>query len=415
MPDGNMMPEREVKPFADYIHVLIRWRRVIYWNFIVIVVATAIVSLLLPKWYTSKGSILPTEADAGAGGLMAIVETALPLLKLPRMPGSSETGLGVLLSRTVAEDVIRENDLQTVYRADTIDEALETLGRRSEVSLDENGVVTIEVEARDPERAANMVRSYIEALERYNAYARTTAARRTREFAESRLEATLVEMTEAEESLAAFQREHGGVGLDQQAQAAVAAYAELEAEAAKAEIELEVARNYARSGHPEVLRLETKVNEYRESLDELRSGRGISGDADSESVVLPALSTLPDLAMEYARLVRDVEVGNALYLFLVQQYEAARLQEAKDTPTVQVLDWPVPAELRTRPRRTAMVVIAGIIGLIVGAAVALFLEFLSTSDETNPGRRTLDAAVSAFRLDLARLRGRGRASPPGDA
>ncbi len=407
------MPERDTKPIADYVSVLIRWRRVVALNVIVIAVVTAVVSLIVPKWYTSTGSILPSQAGAADLGIMSLVETALPLLRIPGMSGSSEVVLGILLSRTIAEDVIVDNDLEEVYRTETIDETIEALSKHTDVTMDENSVLTIEVEARDPGRAANMVWSYINALERYNLQARSTAGKRAREFVEGRIEKTMENLSNAEVLLANFQEDHGSIRMDEQATASIAALAELEARAAQTEIKLGIVRSYATEGHPEVTRLKTELREYREAIEAMRTGVG-GEEADGRSTFAPLVS-LPDLALEYARLYRDVEVLSNVYLFLVQELEAAKLQEARDTPTVQILDEPAPPERKSRPRRTVMVIVAALIGLIVGSAMAFFLEFLSTSDQSNPTRRTLDAAIAAFRGDVARMRGRGSGPPSHDA
>jgi uncharacterized protein involved in exopolysaccharide biosynthesis len=393
------------RPFADYLLILVRWRRAIAVNVLVVVLGTAVLSLLVPAWYTSSGSILPSETGAIDMGLLSVVETTLPGFRMPGVTTPSEVMLAILTSRLVAEEVIRSNDLMDVYGARNMDHAVIVLDHRSRVLVDENGILRIEAESRDPNRAADIVASFIDALERYNVEARSTTGRKTREFVESRLLETERDLKEAEEALAAFQREHASIEMGEQARAAISALAELEARAATTEIELGIARSYASDNHPEVLRLEAEIREYREALQALRSGDQAQADQSGGTVFAP-LSSMPALALELARLTRDVEVQSTVYIFLVQQLETAKIQEAKDTPTIQVLDHPAPAELRTRPRRKLMVAIGGLIGLIIGAGMAFLLEFLSSTDKSNPTRRSLDAAVSMLKGDLERIRGR---------
>lgn len=395
------------KPVADYLLTLVRWRRVIAVNFLVVVVGTAILSLLVPAWYTSSGSILPSETGTVDAGLLSVLETTLPGLSMPGVYTPSEVMLAILSSRLVAEEVIRSNDLMDVYSARNMDHAVRVLRHRSRVLIDENGVLRIEAEARDAHRAAAMVASFIEALERYNVGARSTTGRKTREFVESRLVETEGDLREAEERLAAFQREHASIEIGEQARAAITALAELEARAATAEIQLGIARSYASESHPEVLRLEAEIREYRQALKALRLGDQAAPEPEvPEGSILAPLSSMPALALELARLTRDVEVHGGVYVFLVRQLEAAKIQEAKDTPTIQILDSPAAAELRTRPRRKLMVAIGGLIGLIFGAAMAFLLEFLSSTDANDPTRRSLDDAVSMLKGDFERIRRR---------
>lgn len=403
------MGEIDVRPrsLSDHLLVLLKWRRVVVLNVIAVAGLTAIVSLVVPKWYTSTGTILPSESTTTDVGFLSFIETTLPGLRLPGVSTPSEVTVGILESRRVAEEVIGSNGLAGVYRAKTMDEAVRALEKRTSIVVDDNGVVRVEAEARDPKLAASMVQSYLDALERYNREARSTTGRKTREFVQSRLDETVAELAEAEERLTAFQRENTSIEITEQARALITALSDIGTRAATAEIELGILKSYASPDHPEVRRLETEIAQYKRALDAIRSGSP-SGDAGGILSDVPwgSLKSIPEIALQFVRLSRDVEVLNKIYLFLVQEVEAAKIQEAKDTPTIQILDNPIPAELRTRPRRTTMVVIGGLIGIVVGCLAAFILEFLSTTDSTHPTRRTLDAAVAMLKSDLRRVRGR---------
>lgn len=390
-----------VRPLSEYVLVLIRRRRLVVLNIIVVAVITAIVSLVMPAWYTSTGSILPTESGQSNVGLLSMIESTFPLLSIPGVSAPSEAMVAILASRRVADDVIAENDLMRVFESRTPDDAVKTLRKRSSITVNENGVLRIQVEDRDPDRAAAMVRSHIASLERYNQEIRTTAGRRTREFVEGRITETAVTLADAEERLAAFQTEHASVEIGEQARAAISALAQAEAEVTTLQIQLGILRSYANENHPSVLELEARIREQQRVLGRIRSGEddGLSGAA-------PSLGELPELGVELARLMREVEVQNGVYYLLSQELESAKIQEARDTPTVQVLDEPRPADKRTRPRRKTMVAIGALLGLLSGVLMALAREFLETTDGSHPVRRSLDAAVCAFKEDTARLRGR---------
>jgi len=398
------------RPLLEYLLVIVKWRKVVALNFLAVTVGAAVLSFVVPSWYTSRASLIPTESGGADIGLYSLLETSFPLLSIPGITTASEDMVAILTSRRVAEEVIEENGLKELYRARTMDQAVKVLDKRSGVDVDENGVVRVRAEARDPELAAAIVQSFVDALERYNGEVRSTTGRKTREFVETRIAEALSTLGSAEEALAAFQRTHASFEIDEQAKAAIEAMADIESQAATAEIKLSMLRTYASPNHPEVRRLENEVRRYREALAAVRTGEtGETAPDLLNGIVLAPLSTMPALALEYARLRRDVEVLNNVYLFLVQELETAKIQEAKDTPTLQVLDAPVPAQLRTRPIRKVMVAVGGLIGLVVGVLLAFVMEFLATSDPASATRRNLDAIVGALRGDLARLRGGGGA------
>jgi uncharacterized protein involved in exopolysaccharide biosynthesis len=392
------------KPLLDYLLVIVKWRRVVLLNVLAVAVGAAVLSFIVPAWYESHASIIPTEATGGDIGLFSLLETSFPLLRIPGVSAPSETMVAVLTSRRVAQEVIEENGLRKVYRARTMDHALRSLSRRVSVDVDENGVVRVRAEARDPELAVAIVRSHLSSLERYNMEVRSTTGRRAREFVEGRIEQASADLRVAENAFAAFQRKHSSFQIDEQARAAITAMSEIESRAATAEIKLAMLRTYASPSHPEVRRLENEVRRYREALESVRTGETGGGAPDLvDGIVLTPLSTLPAVAIEYARLARDVEVLNTVYLFLVQELETAKIQEAKDTPTIQVLDEPARPDLRARPIRKLMVAIGALIGLVVGVCLAFLFEFLASTDAANPTRKTLDTIAGAVRADLGRL------------
>jgi uncharacterized protein involved in exopolysaccharide biosynthesis len=135
------------------------------------------------------------------------------------------------------------------------------------------------------------------------------------------------------------------------------------------------------------------------------------GDQDTESeksqVLYVPFSEVPKLGLELARLTRDLKIQEAIFELLSSQYEQAKIQEAKDTPTIQVLDRAVPPEKRSRPKRAMMVILAGIASLFVGIVFTFGLEYLQATRKRNPEEfRKIEQLLSAFKedvLDIKRL------------
>jgi len=117
------------------------------------------------------------------------------------------------------------------------------------------------------------------------------------------------------------------------------------------------------------------ITELRKQLQIMESGKAgkdrLPGDR-----LRPAITSVPALALEYGRLTRDLKVQETLYALLVSQYEQAKLTEARDTPTVQVLDPAVPVERKSRPKISLNLLIAGILSMLIAIFWAFVREAL---------------------------------------
>ncbi|HEX7079317.1 MAG TPA: GNVR domain-containing protein, partial [Candidatus Eisenbacteria bacterium] len=219
-------------------------------------------------------------------------------------------------------------DLMKVYRARRRGQAITILQSRSTFRLGESGTVVVRVEDRDPKRAADLANAYAEELDRFNREIRMTKGRRTRLFVEQRLKETQQELADAEEALRRYGERHHAVALSSDQLSAVEGGARLFANQAALEVQLGVARQYASESSAEVRRLRVQLDEVNRLI-----------------------GALPDLGLELARLMRTVKIQEQVFSLLSAQYEEARITEARDVPTVEVLDRADPPERRIWPRR----------------------------------------------------------------
>ena len=81
--------------------------------------------------------------------------------------------------------------------------------------------------------------------------------------------------------------------------------------------------------------------------------------------------------MEFSRLFREVKIQDTVFTLLTAQFEQAKISEARDTPTVQLLDKAVPADFKSRPKVKQNMAIAGAVSLFIGILLAFFLEALN--------------------------------------
>ena len=374
------MKENEVG-LLDYTVVLVKWRRLFITNFLIICALTAIVSLIIPKWYRATAVLLPPDNDNMDAFNLASLVANLPLGGLGLSLGSTQVTnyLAILKSRTVREEVAQRFNLQEIYDKEDIEKTLEELDDNIDFTLGKDSQIIIEVLDKSPARAAAMANTFVTLLDSINTQFKVTKARNHRLLVERRFQENVATLQTVEQEMKTFQQKHGIIDIPEQTKAAILGAAELQAQIYVTEIELGVKEQYLKPDHPTMLETRATLHELRRKLDEMQHGtfsRNANGKAEAGRLFIP-FTDVPELGLQYARLYRDVLVQNKLYEFLFQMYEQAKIQEAKDAPTVLILD-PAKVPIRkARPKRMIMVLIAGILSIILTAAFVFSKEYVS--------------------------------------
>jgi len=371
---------QETNPgFVDYIRIVWKFRRRAAWNFGIIVVLGVLVSLLMPSWYMARTSLLPPDESGDVSFFlpMAQAESFLPFA-LPGLASQSDLFAAIVESRTVMEEVVARFDLERVYKVKTRSDAVRKLRKHSRVDVSDEGIVIVKIEDKDAERAAQMANSVVEILDEFNREKRTTQGKRIRQFVEEQLQQAQTALAESEEALREFQESHATVEVTEQTKAAIEAAAALAGQVAALEVRENLLLNFLTPSHPEIVRLRT---ERLELSDQLRQISGATRPEDGDLFFVP-FSDLPAVGVELGRLMREVRINSEVYGALVDIYQRARIQEAKDTPTVQVLDLAVPPDRRARPRRKLIVLFSGVIGLAGSLTLVFVSNWLGTIGST---------------------------------
>jgi len=298
------------------------------------VVAVA-VAMLLPPWYRAQGTLLPPPENSDAYGSLAglIQSSALSTLGLVTTSTTSDVFAEILRSRTLHEAAIQRFGLDKVYRRSGLDRTLAEFRRHLSVDVGRSAVISLSFEDPDARRAAEVANFLVAELDRFNREVYNTRAKRTRLFLESRLLDTERRLSEAQSKLGDYEKQHKVLAGGEKA--AVEGAASVMAQ----KLNLQVRRSY--------------VSEYAgENSAAVR-------ELDAQLAALDReIARLPSLKMEGARLALEVEVQSKLFTLVSAQFEEARIQEARDTPTVTVLDQARPPELRDRPKRLMIVAVS---------------------------------------------------------
>jgi len=408
--------EKKQVNIIDYLYVLVKWRKLIIINFLVVCIIAAGISLILPKWYRAETTILPPLKEGAQMGMSSIMRNlSVGGLGLGAVSEETNLFLAILNSRTVMEAVARKFDLMKRYKTKNMEEAVRTLRGHVSVKINEEGTITLGVEAGTPyfateeeenearELAKKMANFFVEELDRVNRDLKVEKARNTRIFIEKRYQQNLEDLHLAEDELKQFQQKYGAIALPEQTKAAITAAAELKAKIIAKEVEAGVLKRYVGSSHAELIKVQNELNELRKRYNEFKYGTeaGVGDNSgESKDLFLP-FDKIPDLGLQYARLVREVTLQEKLLEFLLPQYEQAKIQEARDTPTVQVLDKAVKPLKRSKPKRMIFVLLWGTISLILGVIFAFFIEYWQRiKAERNKDYENITKMIAELKEDI---------------
>lgn len=371
----------EQRNLLDYLLVLVKWRRLLIAGTLAATAAAAGVSLLLPERWTARTSLLPPEEEAvgigrsllpGGGGL------PLGLAGLVGLPIPSERLLTLLESRRLLGLAVDRHELVRVYAAPHRDAAVEWLSEAVESELGDDGSLVLRATAATPELAADLANTLAALLDSLNREYRQRQASSLRGFLEGRVRTTREELGADASRLRDFQDAHGVVDIEAQTAAAVDVAKGLAFELSLRQVELGVLSRQMAPDHADRQALAMRVEELDRQLRALvgdlsrRMGGGAPGA--SGRPLGPPLKELPGLMRDYAALTLQVKMREEVLLFLGAQLEEAKVREARDTPTLQVLDPATPPRARSAPRRALLTAAAAGSAAVLLVLLAFLLE-----------------------------------------
>jgi len=378
------MEKREFD-FFELIRLIIRNRKFIIIFVAVVSVAAVIYSLVTPQIWRSTAtfyvigdqtSSLPFNIEGLSGLTAGLMGTT-----------NSQNAISAVIamnSRQFSEKVIRHFNLIDYYKITTkdslkaMDSALKMLHTKTmKIGSDpETGLVTVSADTKDKKLSRDIVNYYLQQLDIYNREEKITRGKMNREFLEARVNETRAEIDSLLLALKDFQQRHNAVDIEAQTSSLIKSYSDIIATKMSTDIELELARkNYAENS-PIVLELKDRSEALAKQIRQLEAGK-----EPLKPRYLIDIGSLPDLATQYAQLKMNLEIKSKVYEFLYPQYEAAKLEELKDLPTLDILDTPREAGLRVKPKRAVMCIIAFALAVVVSIIIVLIKNALELNKE----------------------------------
>jgi capsule polysaccharide export protein KpsE/RkpR len=317
---------------------------------------------------------------------------------------SADLFVGVLASRAVQDDLIIKFDLRRTYGERRWLDARKELASRTDVSIDrKSGILTIRVTDHDPKRARAMASEYVAQLNNVVTQLDTSSAQKERIFLEGRLAGVKTDLDAAERDLSQFASKNGAIDIKEQGKAMVQAAATLEGQVVAAQTELQGLRQIYTDNNVRVRSTQARVDELQRQLEKLAAkpdSEVVDDKEGKDRQLYPSLRKLPLLGVTYADLYRRTQVQETLFEVLTQQYELAKVQEAKEVPSVKVLDEPDVPEKKVYPPRLLIVLVGATLGLSFGTAWVVVREHWNGIDPQDPGKLLVLDMVRSVRPQL---------------
>ena len=388
-PQGQMVVVEDDDEISllDLAIVLAKFKKLILGLPVLVGALTVGATLLMTPIFTATTAILPpqqSQSTASAllgqlGGLAGIAGAAAGI-KNP-----SDLYVGMLKSRTVADAMIARFDLVNYYEAELTQDARKSLEGVSSFTAGKDGIITISVDDKDPELAAKMANAYVEELNKLTEVLAVTEASQKRLFFERQMVDARDRLVAAEIEARSAMERGGLASIDAQGQAMIGVTARLRGQISVKEVEIGAMRAFAAEENPRLKAAQQELLALQTELARIEGASALrEGQAGAES----------SAGATNLQLLRNVKYYETLYQMLAQQFELAKIEEAKDSALIQVLDTAIPPERKSKPKRALIVILA----VLAAGFVAVLIAFMKEA-----ALRAAEDPESAERMQLFKM------------
>ena len=338
-------------------------------------------SFLLPKYYDAKISVLPDSAtgpDLNLGSLQPV----LPMLGFAPNENKTDLFIQILKSRTVGERIIARFKLKELWGINSEEKALKRLTSLVAMVATREGMILLSFEAKDPQLSAQVANAYIEELDRVNQETNSSRARNARIYISDQLHQTERELKTASRQLADYQLQHKAIALQEQLTTAIEQAGALKGKIIAKRVQLGVMLQTMKAGNPRVMEVKSEIQQLQIQYDRLQFGGEKPLTERHEFYI--AFAEAPEVALRLADLMRSVKIKETVFQLLNQQFYQAKIEEAKDTPTIQVLDEAKVPEKKSRPLRMLIAATGFLIGGLVFTLRLVSEQYSRALKQQNP-------------------------------
>jgi tyrosine-protein kinase Etk/Wzc len=320
-------------------------------------IAALFISFLIPPTYTAKTQFLPPQQQQSAAASMLASLGSLGGLAgaVGGIKNPSEQYLAYLKSVTLQDDLIKQYKLQERYDADTKQDARKELAEKVRAASGKDGLISIEVDDKSPQFAADLANAHVEALNKLLSKLAVTDAQQRRLFFENQMNLAKEKLTQSEINLKATGVSGGA--LKSNPSSAVAAVAVLQAQVTAQEVKLGAMKGYLTETAPD----------FKQAMSELVNLRGM---LLKQEIGVPEVDK-NSVKNDYVTKYREFKYNETLFELFAKQYELAKIDEAREGAIIQVLDVAQPPEKKTKPKKLFIVLVAMFASLLISITYLL--------------------------------------------
>lgn len=369
LPDNQPTGDDDEISLLDLLIVLAKHKKLILGLPFVVAVIAAGISLQLPIIFTASAKIFPAQQSQSAssamlaqlGGIAGLVG-GVTGLKNP-----NDIYIAMLNSRTVADHLIERFGLMQLYKAKLPSQARKALGGVTSIASGKDGVINIEVDDKDPKRAADLANAYVDELLKFTQVLAVTEASQRRLFFERQFAQAKENLTKAEAAARQALQTGGLVKVDEQGRAMVETTGRLRGQITVKEVQIGAMRTFAADRNPDLKLAQQELESMKRELARIEGAGGTNS----------AISGQSGQGTDSLRLLRDVKYHEVIFELLARQFELAKIDEAKDSALIQIMDKAIEPDSRSKPKRTLIVLLSTLAAGILGVLLAFISEALA--------------------------------------
>lgn len=353
-------PTTKETKFSDYVYIIYKWKKFLLINLLLVVLITSILVFLMPNQYRATATVMiPPENQMGLGGLGNLLGNKSSLAAAgSKLLGGSSTSedllLGIMNSHTTITAVINKYNLLDYYEIDdkNIDKAIKAFQGDFSAEPNEYGLIELSVINKNPYVCAEIANYIINIVDSLNIVFNIQQAKSNRIFIEKRYDQNIYDLKSAEDSLYKFQKRYGIVAVPEQLEVTVKAAAEIESQLTKKEMESYFILQGYGEDSPQYKGIQMEIKLLKDKVQEIKN----SPNLRSSSNILFPFKEMPNIAIQYLRAYREVEIQQSILEIVMPMYEQAKVEEQKSIPTMLFVDKAIPPQLKYRPQRSFIII-----------------------------------------------------------
>jgi len=327
----------------------------------------------LPKKYVATAVLLPPQSSASLASAKLAQLSSMSALVGGQLgvKNQNDMYISMLKSVSVENALIKRYSLTALYDKKTLIDTRVALERNVVINGDgKDALISISVTDRNPQRSAELANGYVETFQEYLGRLAISEAAQRRLFFEKQLDQSKARLADAEDAFKDVQTKTGIVSVDSQTRALVETAVSLRAQITAQEVVVQSMRSFATENNAQLQQAERVTQELQDQLAKL------GGSQIQDYGLTVPKGAIPQSSLEYARRFRDLKFAETLYEAIARQYEFAKIDEAKEGDTFQVVDPATVPEKRSYPKRAKVLIECVGAGVMLGVLCAFLLAAL---------------------------------------